>query len=509
MGLKLSAKTLAIGLSLGNEAQMPETKDQPSHIPPSGNIRRPLFRRVLLLNLTLSLLLAGAAVAAAFFAVGKAVETSARADIEAEIRILDQYAESYGWFGYAQAIDIRLVAEEKIVDFGAAWNNSKKTLDLNLLPEIGENPSLSVYFLANKDLLPIMGNLAQWPEGLSTKDSWHRFDGADAGASPGVIIAKLQQVDKGRYTLMVGRRLAAYDALYRGFIPAMAIIALAMAAVSAYFTSLFARGFNIRVTALNAVFSEVRGGAVEARVSGPSLKQGDELAQLGAEINAALDEIARLMKGLDAVSQTAAHELNKEVERLQQLASDAGDQEMKAAADALLALLREILELARIKSAPGYDMQLINLGECVDEAITLYKDAYDDKGVSLITAEPSPVSTILGRAPLITNMIANLLNNALKHTPRGGAVSVMIGADDGAVTLSVTDTGAGTDTEDIGELIARGASGPVAGYGFGLRFVQAVAIRHGARVMLKNRKPGLSVAITFPNNLGAAKPERQ
>ncbi len=475
---------------------MSDVKDQPSHMPSSGNIRRPLFRQVLLLNLTLSLLLAGAAVAAAFFAVGKAVEASARADIEAEIHTLDQHGQMnqgklpHEGFGYAKAISFRILPDE-----------DERSLDFRLMPEEGEKPSLFVYLLIRKDQSLVVGNLATWPDGVSYKTGWSRFDGAAAGAVPGAIIAKVKSVHNKRFTLIVGRRLAAYDALYRGFIPAMVIIALAMAAVSAFFTSLFARSFNARVGALNGVFREVRSGAVDARVSNASLKQGDELAQLGAEINAALDEIARLMKGLDAVSQTAAHELNKEVERLQQLAAEAGDQKMKSAAGALLALLREILELARIKSAPGYEMQLINLGDCVDEAITLYKDAYEDKGVSLTAPTSSPDVTILGRAPLITNMIANLLNNALKHTPRGGAVTVTIRTDDGAVTLSVADNGAGTDTDDIGELIARGARGPVAGYGFGLRFVQAVAIRHGGRVTLKNQEPGLVIAIIFPGNV--------
>jgi len=480
---------------------MPKLKDQSSQ---SNKIRRPLFRRVLFLNLILSLLLAGAAVAAAFFAVGKAVEISARADIEAEINILDQQGIS-NWLYYARNLYYRIPPEERILDLRVQWERdlaekNAENSDVHTRSGINLNSSSSVYIMTNKAGSLLIGNVARWPDGVPYKNGWQRFDGKDAGALPGAIIANIRIVDDEgyTYTLIVGRRLAAYDALYQGFIPAMIVIALTMATVSAFFTSLFARGFNARVNILNAVFRDVHSGAVNARIPASSLNQGDELAQLGGEINATLDEITRLMKGLDAVSQTAAHELNKEVSQLQVLARDSGDETLANAADALQRLLREILELARIESSPGFGMRPMNITNAVQQAIELYNDAYDDQSVTLTFASANPAANVLGRAPLITNMAANLLNNALKHTPKGGAVSVMLAADGDAVTLSVADTGHGTDTDNIAELIARGATGPVAGYGFGLRFVQAVAIRHGARVTLKNRKPGMAVTIAFP-----------
>ena len=462
-------------------------QNTPLHSLSSNTVRRPLFRRVLLLNLILAPLLAGGAVLTAFIAVGKAVEASARTDIEAEIRILDQHGELHQGFGYAEAIDFRILPEE-----------DAKSLGSNVQPNISEKPSLSVYLLARSDMSPVVGNLKKWPDGLPNKTGWQRFDGASASVAPGTIIAKVKSVQNGRYTLIVGRRLATYDALYRQFIPVMIAIALIMAGTSAFFTNHIARIFSARVNELNAVFRDVRSGAVKTRVPTSSLREGDELAILGSEVNTSLDEISRLMKGLDAVSQTAAHELNKEIERLQVLAHNTGETSLADGAGALQQLLREILELARIESATGYDMRAINITDAADQAVKLYEETYKDKGVKLSTNYSLPELTILGRAPLITNMIANLLNNALKHTPKGGEVTVTIKAKGETLSLMVTDTGPGTDTEDIADLIARGARGPVAGYGFGLRFVQAVAIRHGARLSLQNQGPGLSVVIMFP-----------
>ena len=473
---------------------MPIANDDSENITKAGNIRRPLFRRVLIVNMTVSLALAGAAVAAAFLAVGKAVEASARADIEAELRILEAHGERHELFGYAKAIDYRILPAEDAKADANAFN-------FYTPPEGDNNISLYVYLLTRADHSPIVGNLAQWPEGVKLEPGWRRFDGKDAGAAPGTIIAKVKPVYDDRFQLLVGRRLATYDALYRGFIPAMIAIALVMAALSALFTNRIADEFRQRVALLNNVFNQVHRGGVNTRVSSSALMVGDELAKLGQEINDALDEIARLMKGLDAVSQAAAHELNKEIARLQSLARDSGVTALEEGADDVQRLLREILELARIESSPAAELRPLNITQAIREAVTLYQDTYEDKGVMLTLSSADPDAMILGRAPLITNLAANLLSNALKHTPESGAVTVMVAANGGAITLSVADTGPGTDTEDIAELIARGARGPVAGYGFGLRFVQAVAIRHGARVTLKNQSPGLKITITFPRTI--------
>ncbi|EAQ98721.2 HAMP domain-containing sensor histidine kinase [Congregibacter litoralis] len=452
-----------------------------------AKVRRPLFRRVLVVNVTLSFLLAVAAVGAAYLAVGKAVEASARADIEAEIRILDQHGELHQGFGYANAISFRILPHE-----------DAKNVDLSVRDELTARPSLSVYLLLREDHSAVVGNLSGWPANTPYTEGWLRFDGSDAGAAPGAIIAKVKGVHGNRFTLVVGRRLATYDALYQSFIPTMIIIAIAMAALSTLIIGALARRFGARVNVLNAVFAKVRSGAVNNRVPSNEVERDDELGALATEINTALDEISRLMTGLDAVSQTAAHELNKEVGRLRELAISAGNEQIRKAADALLALLSEILELARIDSALGFAMQHVDLGDSVMEAVTLYQDSYDEKGVALSVSLLKTPATILGRAPLLTNLVANLLSNALKHTPPSGSVSVTVSRDAGSVTLCVADTGPGADSESVSELVARGATGPVAGYGFGLRFVQAVAIRHGARVTLKNGQQGLSVFIVFP-----------
>ena len=440
---------------------------------PGPGPRRSLFGQALALNLALAALLATAAIAAAFMTVGKAVERSAKADVEAEIRILEQYREEHKVLGYAEAIDYRILPEED----GA--------------------PAIYVYLLARTDHSPIVGSLNRWPEGVSVNGEWTRFDGREAGAAPGAILAKVIIVDE-RFPLIVGRRLVTYEALYRSFLPAFIVLSLLMAGLTAYLTMRLARRFRSRVNAMNDVFQAIRAGDVKARIPAALLEPGDELSLLGGEMNNTLEEITRLMKGLDAVSQTAAHELNKEVGRLRQLALEAGEQDIAKGADALLGLLREILELVKVETTPDTDMRPMSLSTAVQSAIDLFGDAFEEKEVSLESRFEAPAPMMLGRAALVTNAVANLLDNALKHTPSGGGVVISVTTEGNTHFLTVSDTGPGADSDDLGVLARRGADAGVASYGFGLRFVQAVAIRHGARVRIKNNQPGFSISISFP-----------
>lgn len=435
--------------------------------------RRSLFREALALNLALAALLAAAAVGAAFLTVGKAVEVSAKADVEAEIRILEQYREDHEVLGYAEAIDYRILPEEE----GA--------------------PAIYVYLLARTDHSPVVGSLKQWPEGVSIKSEWARFDGREAGAAPGAILAKVIMVDE-RFPLIVGRRLVTYEALYRSFLPAFIVISLLMAGLAVFLTTRLARRFRARVNAMNDVFHAIRTGDVKARIPAAMLEPRDELALLGEETNNALEEITRLMKGLDAVSQTAAHELNKEVGRLRQLAVEAGEQDIAKGADALLGLLREILELVKVETTPDAEMRPMSLSAAAQSAIDLFEDAFEEKAVTLENEMAAHAPMVLGRAALVTNAAANLLDNALKHTPSGGRVVISVRTEGNTHVLTVSDTGPGADSDDLSVLARRGADEGVASYGFGLRFVQAVAIRHGARVRIKNNEPGFSISISFP-----------
>lgn len=255
------------------------------------------------------------------------------------------------------------------------------------------------------------------------------------------------------------------------------------------------RQFSRRVEKLNEVLSKVQSGMFNERISDKEINKKDELAELARHINRALDENTRLMMGLEAVSQTAAHEINKELSHLHNLATKNDQLEMADSASALLTLLREILELSKIESSTDVGMSKVDLCDIALMAARLYQDAFDDAGINLI--KPTNSAEVLGQEHLLINAITNLLNNALKYTQTGGQVVISVLAENGKAIITVSDSGEGAESDDLNTILRQAQQGKVAGYGFGLRFVQAVSIRHGAKLIIENTKPGFKVSIHF------------
>jgi len=435
---------------------------------------RPLLRGVLLVNTLLAMALATLLFVAALITLSGSAERVARADIAAELRAL-----------------ARRYPELRIVSFAAeVEHRTREQADGD-----GDN---SVYLLLRADGSVVAGNLARWPDGHDARAGQFRFDGAEAGVRSGRIIAEALMVD-GHFPLLVGRRLASVDTLVRRLLPAGVLLLAAFVGLSAWLTMRTDRHYRGRIAAANAVFDGLRRGDLRQRIGADIAASGDELGELAANINLALAEIERLIKGLDAVSQSAAHELNRELSRLRDQARESGATGFVGATEQLIELLRQILALARIEASPRFANQPIDVASSVEAAIDVYRDAAEAGNVDL-QAELSDGrgATIWGVDQLLRSALMNLIENALKHAPAGSHVRVSVEAEKDTVTIEVADQGSGGASEDLSELIAKGSSGPVHGYGFGLRLVQAVALRHGATVRVRNTRPGLTISLRFP-----------
>jgi len=427
-----------------------------------------MFQRMQLLLIGLIVAVAVTATVGALFVVDRAVENAARADIESEAREMLRYRK-----------DFKVVSVADAIEFRSAPGSRQPML----------------YLLTRADSTPVVGNLSAWPRDLPITDGWYRFDIKEDGIEPGEVLANVFVFD-GEFPVLIARRLSVYGALKGEFIPMMVglIGVLSVALIIVVMRS--NERFRQRISHMNGVLTKVGKGSLHERIHDSEVAVKDELADLARHINLALDENARLMTGLDAVSQTAAHEINKELSHLRDLAESNQQPELVESADALLRLLGEILELSKIESSADALMTNVNLEEVVQSAINLYEDAFDEAGTELVALiEPA---VVLGQASLLTNAVANLLNNALRHASSNGRVVVAIERDADSATVSVADDGDGTESEDIREILRRTRQGHVAGYGFGLRFVQAVSIRHGAKLRLANSHPGFKVSLTFP-----------
>lgn len=426
----------------------------------------------LMVNMVITILIAALAAIAAYGAINSAVEKTVKEDISRDIEVMLDRAPERGVIAdlavLTGAIGTRISAEK---------------------PDAGG----SVYFLANRSGDKIVGNAARLPQ--LDLGVWTELDGAELGVSRGPILARAVFIEPD-HVLLVGRRLTARASLNRWFVPVLISGVIFLGLSSSILLGFLSHRYQTRIKHINAVFHRIETGDLGARID-PSTFDGssDELAALSSNVNTALAEVERLLRGLESYSQVAAHELNHSISKLRDRLSQLGETEITDQADRLIDLVTHILELAKIEATPGFAMQPLQLREIVQSAIHLYGDSFDEKSISLKCDFSETSADILGSRPLIESALINLLSNALKHAPAHSTVSLIIDQTAHGISLSVEDQGQGAASTDISDLAVLGRNSD--GHGFGLRHVEAVAIRHGAHLHLKSLSPGFRATLLF------------
>ena len=273
--------------------------------------------------------------------------------------------------------------------------------------------------------------------------------------------------------------------------------------------AVLANSFLRRIDAITRTNRAIMEGDLSARI--PVRGTYDEIDQLIASLNAMLGRIQQLMDGLRQVSSDIAHDLRTPLGRLRQHLEDARDRakttaDYDAATDAAIAEADELLEtfsaLLRIaqveagaqKSAFA-ELDLSALARSIGEA---YQPAAEDSGHALdIKIEDGIAFT--GDRQLLAQMISNLVENALRHTPAGSTVALAVHKTAGSFTIEVADNGPGIPEAERGKVFDRfyrlDRSRSTAGSGLGLALVKAIAGLHGLTIELGDRNPGLGVVV--------------
>jgi signal transduction histidine kinase len=179
-------------------------------------------------------------------------------------------------------------------------------------------------------------------------------------------------------------------------------------------------------------------------------------------------------------------------------------------ADQLLKTFNAVLAIARLQAAQGMpDPVRFDAAELAFDMAELYEPAAEDKGLEF-GAEIEPGLMIEANRPFLAQALANVIDNAIKYTPVGGAVMFRARRrSSGEVEYSVTDTGPGVPEADRERVVERFVrldnSRTEVGSGLGLSLVVAVLEAHGGRVQLDEGPgvyngfgPGLRVALVLP-----------
>jgi len=322
------------------------------------------------------------------------------------------------------------------------------------------------------------------------------------------------------YLVVVARDIAAREFLRDRLANVILRISLVTVAFGVVIGLIFSRSLLRRVEVINKTARAIRAGDISQRI--PLAGSDDELDSLSGNLNAMLDQMERLMTGMRDVSDNIAHDLRSPLTRIRNRLADAikeDDAETKEKAlratiddtERMLATFNALLSIARIRSGEGAgNMEPIDLVAIAEEMAELYEPAAQDAGFefTLITAPTPPIK---GSRELVSQAIANFLDNALKYATAGKRIELKVApAKFGGAVLSVADDGAGVAEEDRGRILERFVrlekSRSTPGSGLGLSLVSAIARAHNADLRFEDGleradapgEVGLRIIMTFP-----------
>jgi signal transduction histidine kinase len=373
-----------------------------------------------------------------------------------------------------------------------------------------------VYLLLAPDGRRLAGNLPETARFEGSGEVPGGQLGLDADDSYRIVGGKV-----GDLYLLVGASLSTVRELAQTLLVAFGWGTLAVTGIALGGGLLLGLRAQRRIDAIALALDRAAAGDLETRV--PRQRSGDDIDQVAGRINAALERMQNLLETLKQVSTDIAHDLKTPISRLQitieqaRKAAAAGEpvemllHQADAETRTVNATFEALLGIAQIESGRRRDRFVeVDIEEILTSLTDTYGAVAEDACHELILELPPGSSrTLLGDRELLTQMFANLIENAIRHCRSPARITVGArGGEEGAIVAYVRDTGPGIPAAERDKVFRRlyrlEKSRTTKGSGLGLSIVRAVADLHHATVTLGDNAPGLLVEVTFPATATAA-----
>jgi signal transduction histidine kinase len=385
-------------------------------------------------------------------------------------------------------------------------------------------PGSSLYLVTTFAGEALAGNVTALAPGILDNPGWtetvyRRLDETEAPEHPDhLALVRVFQLPGG-FRLLVGRDLDERERLYH-IVLAAGRWSVALVIVLGLAGGLFVtRRVLRRVDAMTETTRTIMAGDLGERL--PVAGTGDELDRLAENLNVMLERIEALMYGLKEVSDNIAHDLKTPLTRLRNRCEEAlrtakSEAEYRAAlegtiedSEGLIRTFNALLMIARAESGQARDdMSEFDAAEIAHDIGELYEPLAEQKGIALKVEADAP-ARVKGNRELVSQALANLVDNAIKYTEPRAAVNgampeiVVRALNEGdRILLTVADSGPGIPEADRARVVERFVrleqSRSQPGSGLGLSLASAVARLHGGELTLEDNRPGLKSVIALP-----------